>query len=142
MNQFTGKFEKPRREEDSNLSQGIWKIDFKKADWPVVEKLCLDVLSTQSKDLQIIAWLIEAWTVMDQFLGFGKGLFILASLCKSCWNDIHPIIEEDSETLEQRFSLFEWMDTQFSSRVMFIPFTYFDHDLTFVWLYFSRLAIS
>lgn len=125
-----GQIREARREEDSSLSQGIWQTDFKKADWVLVEKLCLDVLINQSKDLQVISWLIESWTVQDHFSGLEKGLSILQELCEKYWDEIHPTLQEDQENLEQRISLFDWTDSQLTNRVMFIPFTFVPTDLT------------
>ena len=44
-----------RREDDVTLSQGIWQTEIKRADWPLVETLCLDALTTKTKDLDFRA---------------------------------------------------------------------------------------
>ncbi|MGH9447293.1 MAG: type VI secretion system ImpA family N-terminal domain-containing protein, partial [Terriglobia bacterium] len=41
-----------RREDETNLNQGIWQRDLKKADWQVASSLCLGALEKRSKDLQ------------------------------------------------------------------------------------------
>src|SRR3954466_7875274 len=51
-----------REEDDARLSMGVWQRDLKQADWYKVEALCVDALLNTSKDLQIAAWLTEAWT--------------------------------------------------------------------------------
>jgi type VI secretion system ImpA family protein len=50
-----------RREDDPTLAQGVWKTELKRADWPRVAQTCVNALERQSKDLQIAAWLLEAW---------------------------------------------------------------------------------
>ena len=52
-----------RREDDSELSQGIWQTELKKANWGEVSKLCDGLLRTKTKDIQIAVWLTEAWTM-------------------------------------------------------------------------------
>ncbi|RZI45910.1 type VI secretion system protein TssA [Candidatus Finniella inopinata] len=118
-----------RREEDSSLSQGIWQTEFKRADWPLVEKLCVETLSTRSKDLQIAAWLTEAWIVLDQLKGAIQGITLITNLCTTYWPALYPVLEDDdSESVEQRLSLFEWMDEHFANRLLFSPLTYCEAD--------------
>ena len=120
-----------RREEDSNLSQGIWQTEFKKADWQLVEKLCVDTLVTRSKDLQIAGWLTEAWIILDQLKGAIQGIMLISDLCTTYWSTLHPALEEDDlESVEQRLSLFEWMNEQFANRLLFTPLTYCETDAT------------
>ena len=42
-----------RREDDPNLSQGIYKSALKRADWATAEAICVEALTKRSKDLQI-----------------------------------------------------------------------------------------
>ncbi len=120
-----------RREEDNSLSQGIWETEFKRADWPLVEKLCAEALSTRSKDLQIAGWLAEAWIVLDQLKGAAQGITLITNLCANYWETLHPALEDnDPESVEQRLSLFEWIDEQFANRLLFAPLTYCETDST------------
>jgi len=91
-----------RREDDPALPQGVWKTELKKADWPEVERLCLDALETRSKDLQLAAWLLEAWIHLDDAAGAAQGFQLLAGLCESYWDSLHPEIEGDD--LESRLA--------------------------------------
>ena len=50
-----------RREDDPKLSQGIYKSAHKRADWVTVSGVCIEALTTRTKDLQIAGWLLEAW---------------------------------------------------------------------------------
>lgn len=108
-----------RREDDPTLSQGVWEFDLKKADWPVVENLSSRALITQTKDLQIASWLVEAWVAMDQLEGMIKGITFIQGLAKAYWDDIYPQIQEEDN--ERRTHLFEWLDTTLTNRLVMLP---------------------
>ena len=61
------------RKADDELPQGVWKSEPKRADWNALEELCLDVIETRSKDIQVAAWLLEAWIHLYGFAGAGRG---------------------------------------------------------------------
>ncbi|WP_032112461.1 type VI secretion system protein TssA [Candidatus Paracaedibacter symbiosus] len=108
-----------RREDDPTLSQGVWQVAFKKADWPMVEKLCCQALTSQTKDLQIASWLAEAWITMDQLDGFIKGTALLQGLCESYWESIFPELQEGDN--ERRLHLLEWLDSAWKNRLVTFP---------------------
>jgi type VI secretion system ImpA family protein len=95
-----------RREEDPNLPQGNWQRDLKKADWHAVAQLCSQVLAKQSKDIQVAAWLSEAWLHLEGLDGLTRGLNLLECLCRDYWEGIHPRIEDGD--VEYRVGPFEW----------------------------------
>lgn len=111
-----------RFEEDDRLSQGIWERDLKKADWNAVEKLSSDALIDQSKDLQIIAWLIESLSILDGFEGITKGIEILTSFIESFWNFCYPRDEENLSDNEQKFRILDWIFETVGKKSIFIPF--------------------
>lgn len=87
-----------RSAEDAGLPQGVWQRELKRADWPAVADLCSQVLAGTSKDLQIAAWLTEAWIHVQGFPGLERGLRLLAGLCRGFWPDLYPPLEgEDTE---------------------------------------------
>lgn len=100
-----------RREDDPNLSQGDWKIERKRAGWEVAERLCQTALTQRSKDLQLAAWLTEAWTYNYGMAGFYGGLHLLLQLTREYWEHIHPPLDKDDP--EQRLSPFIWMNEKF-----------------------------
>jgi len=100
-----------RREDDPQLSQGAWKTERKKADWPRVESLCRDTLTRRSKDLQLAAWLAEAWIYQHGMAGFCAGLHLLLQLVDNYWADLHPPLDQADP--EQRLSAFVWMNEKF-----------------------------
>lgn len=97
-----------RREEDPNLSQGEWQRAIKKADWHAVDNLCRDVLAHQSKDIQIAAWLTEAWLHLEGLDGLTRGITLLECLCQDYWTNIHPRVEDGD--IEYRVGPFQWLN--------------------------------
>lgn len=116
------KIREARKEDDENLSQGVWQHDLKKADFVTVEILCSETLEFRSKDIQIAAWLTDAWLALDAMRGFGRGIKLCKDLCITYWGNIYP--QEDDDGLEARIRIFEWMSEQFSNRLMSVPLTY------------------
>ncbi|HEX7185536.1 MAG TPA: type VI secretion system protein TssA [Thermoanaerobaculia bacterium] len=111
-----------RREDDPALPQGVWKTDLKKADWPEVERLCLDALETRSKDLQLAVWLLEAWLRMDGAAGVAQGLRLLGGLSESFWETLHPGLEDGDP--EARLAPLFWLEEKLSETLKrYIPVT-------------------
>lgn len=118
-----------RQEDDPRLSMGIWKTELKRADWNKIEDLCVDALVTKTKDLQITAWLTEAWTSLDGIEGYIRGIQLLSALSNTFWTVIHPQPPDDGD-MEKRSMIFEWMDSALSSRLLLIPLTQSKLDQT------------
>lgn len=116
------KIRESRKQDDDSLSQGIWQHDLKKADFVTVEILCAEALEFRSKDIQIVAWLTDAWLALDSIKGFSRGLKLCKDLCATYWANMHP--QEDDDGLEARIRIFEWMSEEFSNRLMSVPLTY------------------
>lgn len=110
-----------RREED-DLPQGVWERDIKQAEWTTVRDLCVEALSTRTKDLHLAFWLTEAWTHLEGFRGFRRGIDLAASLCEDYWDDLHPAIDEDGD-LDFRLGPVQWANTQFGRLLQLVPIT-------------------
>jgi type VI secretion system ImpA family protein len=104
-----------RREDDASLPQGVWKTGLKRADWREVERLCLEALETRTKDLQLAAWLLEAWIHLEGSAGLVQGIRLLAGLCESFWESVHPELEDDDPEL--RLAPLYWVDERLSEKV-------------------------
>jgi type VI secretion system protein ImpA len=111
-----------RREDDSRLNQGIYQAEVKRADWAEVESICLEALATRSKDLQIAAWLLEAWLHRYGFAGVREGLRLLTALCESFWETLYPPLEEVGE-MGGRIAPFEWINEKLSLQLKQLPIT-------------------
>lgn len=79
-----------RKEDIPQLSQGIWKTKPKQANFDKVIDLCAHVLTTQSKDLQVMGWLCEALLVKHGLQGGVYGVELLNSLCEALWPVVYP----------------------------------------------------
>ena len=109
-----------RREDDANLSRGVWQSEFKRADWVGVELVCATALATQSKDLQIFGWLMESWLVMDGLKGAIKGFQTLTQFCNVFWKTLYPQQSEDDDA---RLFVFDWIDKTLHDRLLFVEIT-------------------
>src|SRR5215212_746519 len=112
--------QKLRQEDDPILPLGVWQRELKKADWRGVERVCVDVLTTRSKDLQIAAWLTEAWLHLYGFTGFAAGVRLVAGLCRNFWADVHPPL--DPESPDYRLAPVGWL-TRLSVALQSVPLT-------------------
>lgn len=110
-----------RRAED-NLEQGDWKREPKTADWPQVERLTLQALTEQTKDLQICAWLDEALVRLHGFPGLRDGLQLMRGLHERFWENVYPQIEEDND-LEGRANTLSGLDRLLSDALKDVPIT-------------------
>jgi len=110
------------RKEDENLGdQGVWTAKQKKADWPLVRRLCTDALKKQSKDLQLAVWLLEAWTTLDGYDGFKAGLDLITRLSADFWDTIFPEIEDGD--MEYRTSPINWLNEKYVVKLKALPIT-------------------
>jgi type VI secretion system ImpA family protein len=110
-----------RTAEDANLPQGIWQRPIKKVDWNRVESLCMNALTTQSKDLQIAAWLVESWIHLYGLKGLINGLGMIHELCEKYWESLYPLPRDND--MEFRFSPFEWMNEKILIILRMFPIT-------------------
>lgn len=110
-----------RREDDAALPQGVWKSEQKRADWKAVEAICLDTLETRSKDLQICAWLLEAWLHLYGFGGAAEGFRVMHALCESFWDALHPRIEAGDP--EFRIAPIVWLNRRFPAELRLLSIT-------------------
>jgi type VI secretion system protein ImpA len=101
---------KEARREDDTAPQGDWSYGLKKADWPLVIKLCSDLLSNKTKDLQLAAWLTEALVRREGFAGLQQGLELCRGLVNQFWDNLYPEAEEG--TYEERSVPLDWVGSR------------------------------
>ena len=109
------------RREDEDLPRGIWEINLKKAQWDLVELHCKNLLTQQSKDLQVAAWLVEAWLCRQGLGGLAQGFVLLTRLCETFWPTLHPEMAQGD--VEFRLSILEWVNEKLTDRLILIPMT-------------------
>ena len=101
-----------REEDDPSLPMRQWERPLAKADWPHIEALCSETLRARSKDLQLAAWLAEAWTRQGSGLaGLARGLLLLRELVVRYWSGLHPRIDppEEGGGCEARIAPLDWL---------------------------------
>lgn len=102
-----------REEDDPNLPMRQWERPLKRADWGFIESACINALTQNSKDLQLVAWLCEAWMRMNGLTGLESGLSLLNEMTVRFWDQVHPqIIDEDTDA---RKSPFDWLSESLSA---------------------------
>jgi type VI secretion system protein ImpA len=121
-----------RREDDPSLPLGVWERPLKTADPAAVAALCEGALE-RSKDLQIAAWLTDAWASLYGFTGVARGLELLTGICERFWGATFPLLDDEGD--EQRAGIFEWTDAALARRARAVklgdergPFTLADWE--------------
>jgi len=122
--QYEGAYDRiaeARREGDASLSQGVWKSEVKRADWPLVERLCVAELTARTKDLRIAGWLLEAWIHLHGFAGAAMGLHLILELARRFWEGLYPRI--DGDDLEYRTAPIHWINEKLPVQLKLIAIT-------------------
>jgi type VI secretion system ImpA family protein len=110
-----------RAEDDLTLPRGIWQRQLKRADWAATAALCSEVLAGRSKDLQVGAWLAEAWMQLEGFPGLARGARLLAALCRGFWSGLNPPLEDGDSA--SRLAPIAWMAEKLPLRLKRVPVT-------------------
>jgi len=113
------RIQEARREDDESLPQGVWKTKLKRSEPTAVVSLCSEALQQRTKDLQIAAFLTEAWMKLSGLEGAVVGLRLLQGLCERFWPTLYPLI--DDTDLSFRLSPFEWLDQRLAALVRTLP---------------------
>jgi type VI secretion system protein ImpA len=85
-----------RRAETDGDSQGLLP------EWDSILTLATDVLTSKSKDLEVVAWLIEALVRAHGFAGLRDGFNLAAGFVEQYWDTFHSL--QDEEGLETRIA--------------------------------------
>ncbi|MGA3211639.1 MAG: type VI secretion system protein TssA, partial [Terriglobales bacterium] len=102
---------KEARRVEEEAPQGDWAHEVKKADWPLVIKLCTDALTSRTKDLQLAVWLTEATVAREGYGGLRQGLDYCRELLEQFWDTLYP--ENEDGDLELRATPLDWLGTRF-----------------------------
>ncbi len=101
---------KEARREEEDAPQGEWVHERKIADWSLVLKLANEAVATQSKDLQLAAWLVEALIRKEGFPGLRQGLELTKGMLENFWDTLYPEVEEGD--LEMRTVPLDWIGSR------------------------------
>jgi type VI secretion system protein ImpA len=117
---------KEARRQDDELAQGDWQHERKLANYPQVVKLAQEALATKTKDLQLAAWLTEAFLHIESFAGLRQGLTLCTGLITQFWDTLYPPIEDDD--LELRAAPLEFLVTGLDFPLKSVPLTKDGHS--------------
>jgi type VI secretion system protein ImpA len=101
-----------REEDDPSLPMRQWERPLKAGDWPGIEARCTEALTARSKDLQLAAWLTEAWIRQGQGIaGLARGLHLLCGLVDRYWAELYPRLDppEEGGGCEARVAPLDWL---------------------------------
>jgi type VI secretion system protein ImpA len=90
-------------------------------DWLTVHRLAAGALTTQSKDLQLAVWLLEAETYINGFSGAASVFEFIRRLVETYWETMYPAIEEDDEPLALRAGALDWIDDKLPGILKGLP---------------------
>lgn len=97
-----------RIQEDPTLPMGEWSRPLLSADWEAIEQKISVILEQQSKDLNLVVWLCEAWVHRHGLVGLDQGLILLTELCRRFWPHLWPA--DDQEDNSPRLAPFLWLN--------------------------------
>ncbi len=66
-----------------------------KGEWKLVLESSLKIVEEESKDIEVVAWLIEAAIRVDGFRGLANALSLMHKLLAKYWGSLHPKPDED-----------------------------------------------
>ncbi|MBT3143999.1 type VI secretion system protein TssA [Neptunomonas phycophila] len=65
------------------------------SEWKQVQTACVDILATQSKDVEVLAWLAEATIRVDGFVGLAEVFEVIDQTLREYWGGIYPLPDEE-----------------------------------------------
>ena len=92
-----------RREDDHNVSYGIWTYELKVTNWDQLEQKTCELLTTQTKDLEILFWYIECLLHRNKIEGLVNGISLLHQFITMFWDVFFPTDPEHRGTLLEAF---------------------------------------
>lgn len=120
---YSGAYDQIRsaRQAEADLPQGEWTRKVKSADWNSVKGLAITALATETKDLQIAAWLAEALIQLHSFAGLLDSLRLFRGLLAEFWDNLYP--EIDDGDLEGRANALSFFDARAAVLLKGLPLT-------------------
>lgn len=110
-----------RREDDPTLPLGTWSHELKQADWPKVSDIVIHALMSKSKDLQLVAWLLEAQLNQNGFEAISACITLMQTLCSRYWDELYPRIDEGDQ--EYRANVIRWINEKLLPQIRLLPIT-------------------
>ncbi|MCB1791151.1 MAG: type VI secretion system protein TssA [Gammaproteobacteria bacterium] len=108
---------KAARAKERNLGIDDVEMPDTRADWRPVLDTSTDLLATRSKDIELVAWLIEALVRLKGFAGLRDGFRLALGLVEQYWDTFHP--HEDD--ILDRVAAFSGLNGQDAEGTLIFP---------------------
>jgi hypothetical protein len=108
--QYDEKYDSIRRDRQPSgpeLPTGVWDRDIKKIDYDSISSRCILLLESESKDIQVVGWLIESRVLSNDLAGAAQAVELLHALMLKYWDVIYPRAEDDD--VELRLGPIRWI---------------------------------
>lgn len=122
---------KEKRIVPEERSLGAWKIKKSQEEQNTegnksVSEICTSILKTKSKNLQVVAYLIEDLVKKNNLSGLECSLEFLKNFCEEFWESFYPSssFSDDADNLsenfiEERMKIFHWIDEKVTFALRF-----------------------
>lgn len=110
---YTPLFDKIRnnRKMEDIGPKGSWETESTPANFGLIAKWITEALKSTTKDLQLSAWLTEAWIYEESVNGLIAGLNLSRELLNRFWDTIYPELDEGDA--EARAATLDWVGSYF-----------------------------
>lgn len=112
---------KEARREDDEGDQGEWQTARKIADYAQVIKLASDAIAKKSKDLQLVAWLVEAHIRREGLNVVGDCFKFIHGFIDQFWDTFYPEMEDGEVDL--RAGPLIWIGNKLDIPIKLAPIT-------------------
>ena len=85
---------KARNQERRRLTD-TEELAFETSEWQDIYNEVPEILESRSKDLELLAWYIEAAARIDGYSGLAQGFDMATALIENCWDSLFPLPDED-----------------------------------------------
>jgi type VI secretion system protein ImpA len=110
-------------------------------EWHSILQLATEILANQSKDLEVVAWLIEALVRAHGFAGLRDGFCLATGFVEQYWDTFHSL--QDEEGLETRLAPLSGLNGTLTQPLRKVPLTIqTDAGRFAVYHYDQALALS
>lgn len=109
------------RREDPDSPRGDWELrgGRKVANWPKVVRTATEILTTESKDLQVAAWLVEGLVNRHGFAGLRDGVEVLRRFHAQFWDEMFPLVKDGDD--EERSGIIGMLEKKISIDLILWP---------------------
>lgn len=79
-----------KADEEGNNDERGWSFQPRQADWAKVKSKIINMLESESKDLQLLCWLAESLMHLNGLPGLSEGVSVINHSLIKHWDSLHP----------------------------------------------------